>query len=52
MRAGQNVVLLAVREVAEGAESRGMWRVASGESFLYVGAMPTFVVNVAHAMEL
>ena len=52
MWTGENIVLLAIRKVAEGAESRGMWRVASGESFLYVGAMPTFVVNVASAMEL
>jgi len=52
MWTGQNIVLLAVWKVAEGAEGRGMWRICSGESFLYVDAMPTFVVNVACAMEL
>ena len=51
MGAGQNVVLLAVREVAEGAESRGVWWVGRGEGFCYVGAVPAFVINVTGAVK-
>jgi len=51
MGAGQNVVLLAVREVAEGAESRGVWWIGRGEGFCYVGAVPAFVINVTGAVK-
>jgi hypothetical protein len=51
MGAGQNVVLLAVREVAEGAESSGVWWIVKGESFCDIGAVPAFVINVTGAVK-